>query len=101
MKKPQERMSAQGRKVTWIWAEQLLRRDTSSQATAKRTVRITCMVRLSLLSGNELWIVCYETFSSRHRTKEFNTLVEEPGKDGGRMTAAGEWEKRTDISAYQ
>ena len=46
-------------------------------------------------------IVCYDTSSSRHRTKEFNTLVEEPGKDGGRMTAAGDWEKRKEISAYQ
>lgn len=77
MTKIQGRISAQGRQATWSWTEQLLRRDTSSQATAKRTVRITCMVRLSLLTGNELWIVCYDTSSSRHRTKEFNTLVEE------------------------
>lgn len=101
MEKPQGRISAQGRKATWIWTEQLLIRDKSSQATAKRTVRITCMVRLSLLSGNGLWIVCYETSSSRHRTKEFNTLVEEPGKDRGRTTAAGDGEKRTDFFAYQ
>ena len=29
------------------------------------------------------------------------TLVEEPGKNRGRTTAAGDWEKLTDIFAYQ